>query len=287
MSSVPYFAHKGILFPETTSFTVEHLNYVENEFQLKDDDVVSVVYPKSGTHWMAEILSLIRSNGDPTWARSVVLWNRVPWMESSDAKEYILKYAPPRFISTHLPFQLFPKSFLHSKAKIIYTTRNPKDAMISSYYFSKALKYSKDPGTMQDFLEDFLSGNVPFGSWFDHVKGWMAMKDKPNFLINTYDEMKQDLRGSVERLCRFLGKDLTSQQIDSVVENASFEMMKDNKMSNFTQVPDEVMDHSKGTFMREGKSGSWKKYLTVAQNEQFDRVYQEKMRGVTVSFPWD
>lgn len=36
-----------------------------------------------------------------------------------------------------------------------------------------------------------------------------------------------------------------------------------------------------------GKSGSWKKYLTVAQNEQFDRVYKEKMREVTVSFPWD
>lgn len=57
----------------------------------------------------------------------------------------------------------------------------------------------------------------------------------------------------MERICRFLGKDLTSQQIDSVVENASFHTMKDNKMSNFTLISDDVMDHSKGKFMREGK----------------------------------
>ncbi|XP_066494835.1 sulfotransferase 2B1-like [Tiliqua scincoides] len=285
--SVPYFKHKGILFPEINSYTVEHLSYLENEFQLLDDDVVSVVYPKSGTHWMAEILSLIQQNGDPTWTRNVPLWNRVPWIETAEAKEEILNQARPRLMSTHLPFQLFPKSFLHSKAKILYTVRNPKDALVSSFYFSKALKMLKDPGTMQDFLEEFLSGNVTFGSWFDHVKGWLAMKDKPNFFIHTYEELQQDLWGSVERICRFLGKELTSQQIDSVVANASFQTMKDNKMSNFTQVADEYIDHSKGKLMREGKSGTWKNYLTVAQNEWFHSVYQEKMRGVTVTFPWD
>ncbi|XP_066494915.1 sulfotransferase 2B1-like [Tiliqua scincoides] len=287
MLSAPYFTHKGTVFPETALYTVDHFNYVENEFQMLDDDVVSVVYPKSGTHWMGEILSLIRQDGDPTWARSVILWDRIPWIENAPTKDIVLNYAPPRFMSSHLPFQLFPKSFLHSKAKIIYTVRNPKDTLVSFYYFSKALKFLKDPGTMQDFLEEFLSGDVAYGSWFDHVKGWLAMKDKPNFFIHTYEELQQDLQGSMERICRFLGKELTSQQIDSVVENASFETMKDNKMSNFTQVVDEYMDHSKGKLMREGKSGSWKKYLTVAQSEQFDRVYKEKMRGVTVTFPWD
>ncbi|XP_066494535.1 sulfotransferase 2B1-like [Tiliqua scincoides] len=282
-----YFTHKGVLFPGSSIFTVEHLNYVEDDFQLMDDDVVSVVYPKSGTHWMGEILSLIRQDGDPTWARSVLMWKRIPWIEHAETKDIVLNYAPPRYMSSHLPFQLFPKSFLHSKAKVIYTVRNLKDVLVSSFYFHKVYKCMRDPGTMQDLLDNFLSGNATCGCWFDHVKGWLAMKDKPNVLINTYEEMQQDLRGSVERICRFLGKELTSQQIDSVVENASFETMKDNKMSNFSQASDEDMDHSKGKLMREGKSGIWKNYLTVAQNEQFDRVYQEKMKGVNVTFPWD
>ncbi|KAJ6663856.1 hypothetical protein lerEdw1_009936, partial [Lerista edwardsae] len=287
MSSATYFNYKGISFPTEEYYPEQHLNYVENDFQLLDDDVVSVVYPKSGTHWMAEILCLIRSNGDPTWVRSVSVFERMPWIEIETSRKSLQDSAPPRFMSSHLPVQLFPKSFLHSKAKVIYTVRNPKDVLVSFFHFSNSLKLLKDPGTMQDFLETFLRGDVIFGSWFEHVKGWLAMKDKPNFFLITYEELQQDLRGSVERLCHFLGKELTSQQIDSVVENASFEIMKDNKMSNFTQIPDEVMDHNKGKLMRKGKSGSWKSSLTVAQNEQFDHVYQENMRGVATAFPWD
>ncbi|XP_066494736.1 sulfotransferase 2B1-like [Tiliqua scincoides] len=287
MASETRFIHKGILFPVMKNYTVEHLTYVEDEFQLMDDDVVSVVYPKSGTHWMAEILSLIRQDGDPTWVRNVLLWERMPWIENVEAKDIIMKYAPPRFLSTHLPLQLFPKSFHHSKAKIIYTIRNPKDVLVSYYHFAKTFKSLKEHETLQEDFEEFLSGNRSYGSWFDHVKGWLAMKDKPNFFYITYEELQQDLRGSVERICRFLGKELTSQQIDSVVENASFETMKDNKMSNMSSASDEVMDHSRGKLLRKGKSGAWKSSLTVAQNERFDRVYQEKMRGVTVVFPWD
>ncbi|XP_053124171.1 sulfotransferase 2B1-like [Hemicordylus capensis] len=288
MAEVTRFTHKGIFFsPQYHS--VENLIFLENEFQLLDDDIVSVVYPKSGTHWMAEILSLIRHDGDPTWINSVKLADRAPWFESVTGMECALKYPPPRLMSTHLPFRLFPKSFLHSKAKIIYTARNPKDVLVSSYHFGKALKIIKDPGSLEEFLEKFLNGNglMASGSWFDHVKGWLEMRDRANFFFNTYEELQQDLRGSVGRICRFLGKELNSQQIDSVVENASFQKMKGNKQSNGAHISDTVMDHTKGKLMRKGISGDWKNYLTVAQNEYFDRIYQEKMQGVKMTFPWD
>ncbi|XP_053122740.1 sulfotransferase 2B1-like [Hemicordylus capensis] len=286
MSEVTYFTHKGILFP-IDFYTTENLLYVENEFQFLDDDVMNVVYPKSGTHWMSEILCLIRHEGDPTWVRNVNLWNRTPWIEVVEGMKLALKYPPPRLLNTHLPIQLFPKSILHSKAKIFYTARNPKDVLVSFYHFSKTQRYLKDPGTVEEFLEEFLNGKVIFGSWFDHVKGWLEMKDRANIFFITYEELQQDLRGSVERICRFLGKELNSQQIDSVVENASFHKMKDNKMSNFSQIADDVMDHTKGKLMRKGICGDWKNHLTVAQSEHFDRVYQENMRGVKMTFPWD
>ncbi|KAJ6663863.1 hypothetical protein lerEdw1_009943 [Lerista edwardsae] len=245
MASAKCFLHKGILFPVMESYSAEHLNFVENEFQLRDDDVLGVVYPKSGTNWLAEILSLIRSNGDPTWVRSVILFDRMPWIEDAMTKEIVMNYAPPSLaLMSTSPLVIFHLDHCF---------------VLPEYY----------------------------GSWFDHVKGWLAMKDKPNFFLTTYEELQQDLRGSVERICQFLGKELTSQQIDSVVENASFETMKDNAMSNMSQLPDQMMDHSKGKLMRKGKSGTWKNELTVAQNELFDRVYREKMRDVTVSFPWD
>ncbi|XP_042296130.1 sulfotransferase 2B1-like [Sceloporus undulatus] len=277
-----YFTYKGILFP-TVGSSVETLNYVENEFQLLDDDIVTVTYPKSGTNWMLEILGLIQHSGDPSWISSIPVWDRSPWIEMSDCLDTALKYPPPRFLTSHLPIQHFPKSFHHSKAKVIYVLRNPKDVLVSNYHFSKSFKGFQDPGTMEEFLEKFLTGNVAFGSWFDHVRGWMELKDRPNFFLVTYEELQQNPQDSVKRLCHILGKDLNSQQIDSVLENASFQKMKENSMSNFSLLSQEFFDHKKGKFMRKGISGDWKNHLTVAQNEYFDRVYQEKMQGVNIT----
>lgn len=250
-----------------------------------DDDVVTVAYPKSGTHWMLEILGLIRHNGDPAWVRSLSVWQRSPWIETSIGIENSLSYPPPRMLTTHVPFQFFPKSFLHSNAKVIYVLRNPKDVLVSFYHFCKIFKLWENSETFEEFLEGFLEGKVLYGSWFNHVKDWMQLKDKPNFFSIAYEELQQDLRDGVERICHFLGKELSRQQIDSVVENASFQKMKDNTMTNFTDLP--LIDHEKGKFMRKGIVGDWKNHLTVEQSHYFDRVYQETMQGVNIAFPWD
>ncbi|KAL8220166.1 UNVERIFIED_CONTAM: hypothetical protein K2H54_039922 [Gekko kuhli] len=236
---------------------------------------------------MSEILGLIRHSGDPTWVRSAIVWDRMPWIETVGGLGIASQLSSPRLLASHLPLQLFPKSFFRSKAKVIYTVRDPRDVLVSHYYFAKIFKALKDPGTLEEFVETFLTGNVIYGTWFSHVKGWMEMKNRPNFFWITYNDLKQDLRGSVERICRFLGKELTSQQIDSVVENASFQKMKDNGMSNFTFLPEDEMDHKSGKFMRKGICGDWKNHLTASQKERFDRVYRENMQGMGMTFPWE
>lgn len=62
----------------------------------------------------------------------------------------------------------------------------------------------------------------------------------------------QDLRSVVERMCRFLGKDLTEEQMASVVEHSTFRTMKQNPQANYKTMPDSLLDHNKGTFMRKG-----------------------------------
>ncbi|XP_054855482.1 sulfotransferase 2B1-like [Eublepharis macularius] len=286
MSSVTYFTYKGILFP-TVEYAAEDLAYLENEFQVLDDDTITLSYPKSGTHWMLEILGLIQHNGDPTWVRSSPVVERSPWIEIVPGLKTALKYPPPRLLACHLPVQLFPKSFLQSKAKVIYVIRNPKDVLISLFYFTRIIKIWKESGTLEEYLQTFFSGNLPYGSWFDHVKGWMALKDRPNFFFITYEEMHQDLRGCVEKVCHFLGKELNKQQIDSVVENASFQKMRENKMCNGSLLPHHILDKKKGQLLRKGICEDWKNHLTPKQEELFDRVYQEKMRDMSVAFPWD
>ncbi|XP_065427013.1 sulfotransferase 2B1 isoform X2 [Chrysemys picta bellii] len=261
-----YFQYKGISFPRLI-YSERGLREVENEFQVRDDDVFNVTYQKSGTVWMLEILSLIHSNGDPSQCRTVPNWNRGPWYETVMGLQTARSNRPPRLISSHLPIQLFAKSFFRSKAKIF--------------------RPYKEPGQLDQFLEQFLEGDVPFGSWFDHVKGWMGLRGHENFFWITYEELQQDLRGSVERICQFLGKPLDARALDGVVENASFQAMKQNKMCNFSLAPRFLLDQTQSSFLRKGITGDWKNQLTTAQSENFDRIYREQMQGLDLSFPWD
>ncbi|XP_044291188.1 sulfotransferase 2B1-like [Varanus komodoensis] len=265
MSSETYFTYKGTPFAEG-EHSVETLSFVENEFQLLDDDTVVVTYPKSGTFWMQEILGLIRNDGDPSRVQNLGVLERPPWIEHECFLKRALALPPPRLLSSHLPFHVFPKSFLHSKAKVIYTMRNPRDVLVSFYYFAKGCKAFKNLGTLADFMEEFLSGNVLYGSWFDHVKSWIGVKERPNVFFVTYEEL---------------------QQLDSVVENASFQKMKENKMLQPSQLPERFFKPMKGIMFRKGICGDWKNHLTVAQSEHFDHVYREKMQGVGLTFPWD
>ncbi|XP_066230817.1 sulfotransferase 2A1-like [Saccopteryx leptura] len=276
---------EGIPFPTTT---IKDLKSLRDEFVVRDDDVVIFSYPKSGTNWILEIVHLIHTKGDPSWVQTVLKWERSPWIESITGLELIETQKDPRFYSSHLPIEFFPKSFFKSKAKGIYIMRDPRDIIVSGYHFWKALKISRIPDSLEEYFEWFLQGNVPYGSWFDHVCGWLQMKGKENFLIISYEELHQDLRASVEKVCQFLGTKLSPEELNSVLKNVSFQAMKDNKMSNYSLLPDTYMDHSKGCLMRKGITGDWKNHLTAAQTEAFDKVYREKVAGLPQgSFPWE
>ncbi|XP_060029139.1 sulfotransferase 2A1-like isoform X3 [Erinaceus europaeus] len=87
------------------------------DFVFREDDVLILAFPKSGTHWMMEILSLIRTKGDPKWIQSVPIWDRSPWLEAKNLYEALEAQEGPRLISSHLPIQLLPKSLFTSKTK--------------------------------------------------------------------------------------------------------------------------------------------------------------------------
>nr|XP_033818282.1 uncharacterized protein LOC117368666 [Geotrypetes seraphini] len=284
--SEQYFLHEGIPFP-TIVHNEESLNFIRNEFQVHDDDVYNVTYPKSGTTWMQELLTLMNSKGNVTHSHSIPNWERVPWIEQVSAQKFLQNLAPPRIMTSHLPAQLFPKSFFKSKAKVIYTMRHPKDVCVSLYHYCLMAVFLENPQDFDTFLSSFLEGDVLMGSWFDHVQSWMRVKDRVNILFQTYEELLQDLRGSVVKMCNFLGWELDEAAIDSVVENANFETMKDNKMTNYSLVPSDILDPKKGSFFRKGISGDWKNHFTQAQSECFDQIYQEKMKDLEAIFTWD
>ncbi|XP_031464924.1 sulfotransferase 2B1-like [Phasianus colchicus] len=112
-----YVTYKGIKFPPAYN-SVHSLSFAHNEFLVRDDDVFNITYPKSGTVWMTEILSLIRSHGHPSWNQTVLNSDRMPWFSTRLGLEAALSYPSPRLLTCHLPRHIFPKSFSHSTAKV-------------------------------------------------------------------------------------------------------------------------------------------------------------------------
>ncbi|XP_008067699.1 sulfotransferase 1 family member D1 [Carlito syrichta] len=258
-------------------------------FEARPDDVLISTYPKSGTTWISEILDLIYNNGDAEKCKRDAIYNRVPFMELiipglTNGVEQLKNMQSPRLVKTHLPVQLLPSSFWKNDCKMIYVARNAKDVAVSYYYFYQMAKIHPEPGTWEEFLDKFMTGKVAFGSWYDHVKGWWEKKKDYPILYLFYEDMKENPKGGIQKLLKFLEKDIPEEIVDKILYHSSFDVMKQNTSANYTTLSKEEMDHSVSPFMRKGISGDWKNHFTVAQYEKFEEDYKEKMRGSTLQF---
>ncbi|XP_008430281.1 sulfotransferase family 2, cytosolic sulfotransferase 3 isoform X1 [Poecilia reticulata] len=279
-----YLEYQGLLFPRETH-SAESLKFAQ-EFTLKDDDVLSVTYPKSGTIWMQEILPLVLNGGDLTPIQTVVNWDRVPWLEETRLAQVVDKLPSPRALVTHFRYSFMPPSFRTSKAKVVYVMRNPKDVLVSSYYFHQMATFLEDPGTFEEFMEKFLDGRVFFGKWTDHVKSWRNAELGDRILFITYEEMVQDLPASIRHISGFLHRNLSEEVIQKIAEHCSFQSMKANAMSNFSLCPKEYMDSDKSPFLRKGIAGDWKNHFSSEQLARFKSVITKELEGENFSLPW-
>ncbi|XP_042301279.1 amine sulfotransferase-like isoform X2 [Sceloporus undulatus] len=253
------FKHKGSYFV-TDLVTPEYIDSLE-DFEIRDSDVFLATFPKSGTIWTQNILSLIYHEGHRNGTEDTDLLDRVPWLEYNIRKRDYVSRASPRLFATHLPYYLIPKGLRNGRAKMIYVARNPKDVLVSYYHFSKVSVKLEEAG-FDVIMERFLAGKVIGNLWLDHIEGWSAQRDNPSILFLMYEEMKKDLRSSVLKICNFLGKTLTEKELDDVVDKASFGKMSVDRRANYTTMPTDLLDFKKGRFLRKGTVGDWKNMMT-------------------------
>ncbi|KAM6355847.1 amine sulfotransferase-like [Podargus strigoides] len=278
------FKYKGFYFGINT--TPEYVATLE-DFEINDSDIFITTYPKSGTVWTQNILSLIIHEGHRNGTENVDMINRIPWLEYNVNHLNYADLPLPRLFATHLPYYLVPRDLRNKRARVIYVTRNPKDVLVSYYHFSKYMKTVEEIPDFTLFMERFLAGKVLGSSWIDHVEGWYSHAEDFNILFLTYEEMKKDLRSAVLKICNFVGKKLSEEEVDSVVKQATFENMKKDPRANYENLPDEFVEKDKGSFLRKGTVGDWKNIMTVAQSERFDQVLKEKMKSLPIKFTWD
>jgi hypothetical protein len=271
---------------------VHFLEHLYNEFDYRADDVWLSSYPRSGTAWTYEVLYAVLYQGD------------IAALQHAQRAGQVLKFLPieigsavsvperlhtwkalpsPRVIPTHLPYRLYPKAVLERHCKRVYVVRHPKDVAVSFYHHHRAHSLlGRYPGTWDDFLECFLTGQVVYGSWFDHTLEWWAdiQKNAEDVLVFRYEDMHHDLAMHIRRLGAFLGQSLSPHAVAAIADYASFASMSVNPFTNRAGNP--LMDFSIARFLRKGMVGDWKNHFTAEQNVRFQTVWGQKMGGTAL-----
>lgn len=167
-------------------------------------------------------------------------------------------------------------------SKYIYIARNPKDVVVSYYWFEREKSWSGYySGSWDHWLNKFLEGGVQRGDWFDHALSWWAHRDAENILFLKYEDLKEDFARELEKISGFLEYPLDDAAREKIMHRVSFDNMKKDSFSNMHEIGE-----FKG-FFRSGRVGSWQEQFTPAQSDMFDAIYKERMAGSGLEFRFE
>ncbi|XP_038071326.1 sulfotransferase 1C2-like [Patiria miniata] len=278
----------GIKFPfHVTRSNLEAMK----TFEVRDDDVFVFSYPRSGTHWMLEIVGFILHDGKDDFDRTFMT-NGLEFSLAEDPtkvesvtpgyKTYAAM-ASQRCILSHCLESYRPPQILTKQPKVVYVARNPKDTLVSLSKWAPFWDFA-------EFFWAFSLGKTVFGSWFDHVLSYWRQRNNENVLFLKYEDLHKDLRGSICKVAKHLGKDLPHDVIDGIVERVTFGGM----LKTYQHLEEErgeegkrMTSHKGNTFLRKGKVGDWKNHFTVAQSALFDKIYALRMEGTGLDFDFE
>lgn len=224
-----------------------------NKIQIDDTFIVS--YPKSGNTWIRFVLAYMLTHNKEKLSFGEVE-KIVPDVYVS--KDLIDDMESPRFIKTHdALFPYYPKS--------IYIVRDYRDVLVSFYQYKIALKEFE--GTFSSFIRS-NELNEPFGSWVTHVtKALKFSKQNPSrILFLKYEDLKNNFEQTLSLLSEFTHSQ--NSETNKIKELTEFKELKQTENERSS----EFMKRSGRNFFREGRTESWKEFIT---NDDLKFIYED------------
>ncbi len=222
------------------------------------------------------------------------LFFTMPWVElsigdDSGGPDQIKKLQPPRYIKSHMPFELFAKHFRkHPNLKVIQTLRSPKDVMVSFFHHIQAdTSLGGFNGTWDQYFQLFKEQKLPFGDFFDFNAKWYKFnKDRENSLVLKFEEMKRDPRGHVIKIAKFIGSNnLSDEVVDKITEQSQFKVAAPKLNAVIHNFPSWRTE--KSHFARKGTSGGWESFFSQVQSEMVDAKFAEYFQPLGLDFDYE
>jgi len=252
-------------------------------------DVLICSYFKSGTNWTMQMAVQIAFRGRAEFEH---IHDVVPWPDLPPNAEFSVplsedgprRAAPTglKVIKTHLPLGPVPFSRV---ARYICVVRDPKDVFVSGYHFSRATLFGPLMPSVRNWLDTYLSPDTPLGSWAEHVASYWRVRQEPNVLFLTYERMRADLPGTIDRIAAVMGVTLAAAERAAVIERSTFEYMK--KAGHKFDPPDSPWSTSRGAMVRRGERGSSGELLSAADQRRIDDYWRAELTRIRCDFPYD
>ncbi|CAG2227375.1 SULT1 [Mytilus edulis] len=248
------------------------------EFNFLESDILICGYPKSGNNWSQEIIELIvNQKGELT---QTIFSDLV--LEFCDIDNLQNLTMARRTLHTHLPLRFLMSNKKLNKIKIVVILRNPKDVCVSFYHHSKKDVFTKHLDVpWNDFFDIWTRNELPYGSWYRHVKEFeKAKKNGLNVTFLHYEDLLTQPQSAITNLAESLKISCTNDLVTDIIKTTSFENMKQNK-KELSKIFD---PEGKGLIFRKGQVGDWKNWFTDAQNEIFDKQFEDEMNDSNLEF---
>jgi hypothetical protein len=252
-------------------------------------DVFICSYFKSGTNWTMHIALQIAFRGGARFehVHDVVAWPEVPErmrmaVPVEDDRPRAASPTGLRVIKTHLALDAVPYS---PAARYVAVVRDPKDVFVSSYHFMRAVGLGRAMPSVRRWLDVYLSPDAMLGSWAAHLQSYWSARDRPNVLFLTYEQMRADLPGAVDKIAKLMGVDLTAEERAAVIEQCTFEHMK--KIGAKFDPSGPPWASSKGAMIRRGERGKSGEMLSTADQQRIDDYWRAQLEKLGSDFPYD
>ena len=271
----------GFVYP---AGTVDYLDTIR-KFEVRDDDIWICTFPKCGTTWTQEMVWCLMNNLDYETSKSVDLDQRMVFLEAKaiskadvcrDTFKLAAEQPSPRIIKTHLPFMMLPDQIRTGEKtpKIIHVFRNSRDTCVSLYYHWRLLEgFTGDFDLWSRLFLDGLSGY--YSPFWKHMESYYQSK-YDNIIFLKYEEMKKDLRSSINSVSAFLGcKSYTEDEKNRLEEHLSVKNFKNSaslNKSNLVQISKDIgspIADGENNFVRKGIVGDWVNYFTDEMAAKF------------------
>jgi hypothetical protein len=156
--------------------------------------------------------------------------------------------------------------------RYLITVRDPRDALISSYWFIRNSPHHRAHAlvaslTLDEFMDRELDPGLATTHRPDWIRGWLDNRDPDNSMIVRYEDMLAGTAGTLSRVFDFLRIERGAANPERIAERFRFDRVSGRVQG--------VEDRS--SFHRRGTSGEWKLLLSDGQRTRAAAMFEEEI----------